>query len=59
MTIYYSKSSGGFYDNAIHTTLPEDVIEISPEQHAALLAGQSNGQVIMPGKDGKPVLTLP
>ncbi|WP_245636570.1 DUF4376 domain-containing protein [Eikenella longinqua] len=31
-------------------------MEISPEQHTALLAGQSVGQVIMPGKDGKPVL---
>ena len=56
MTLYYSQSSGGFYDSDIHTRLPEDAIAISPEQHAALLAGQSAGQVIMPGKDGKPVL---
>ena len=34
-------------------------MEISYEQHTALMAGQSNGQVIMPDKDGKPVLTLP
>ncbi|MFC2611844.1 MAG: hypothetical protein ACFNX9_00325 [Eikenella corrodens] len=54
--IFYSKSNQAFYDNTIHTTLPEDALEISPEQHAALLAGQSTGQVIMPGKDGKPVL---
>ena len=56
MTLYYSQSSGGFYDSDIHTRLPEDAVAISPEQHAALLAGQSAGQVIMPGKDGKPVL---
>ena len=56
MTLYYSQSSGGFYDSDIHTRLPEDAVAISPEQHAALLAGQSGGQVIMPGKDGKPVL---
>ena len=53
---YYSKSTGGFYDSTIHTTWPEDAVWITDEQHTALLAGQSNGQVIMPGKDGKPVL---
>lgn len=53
---YYSKSTGGFYDSTIHTTWPEDAVWITDEQHAELLAGQSNGQVIMPGKDGKPVL---
>ena len=56
MTLYYSQSSGGFYDSDIHDTLPNDTVEISPEQHTALLAGQSQGQVIMPGKDGQPVL---
>ena len=56
MTIYYSKANQAFYDSAIHNRLPEDAVAISPEQHAALLTGQSNGQVIMPGKDGKPVL---
>ena len=59
MTLYYSQSSGGFYDSTTHSRLPEDAVEISAEQHATLLAGQSTGQVIMPGKDGKPVLTLP
>ena len=54
---YYSKSTGGFYDSTIHTSIPEDAVWITDEQHAELLAGQSNGQVIMPGKDGKPVLT--
>ena len=56
MTIFYSKANQAFYDNQIHTTLPEDAVEISQEQHAVLLAGQSQGQVIMPDKDGKPVL---
>ena len=56
MTIYYSKSNQAFYDDTIHATLPNDAVEISPEQHAALLAGQTQGKTIMPGKDGKPVL---
>lgn len=53
---YYAKSTGGFYDSTIHTAWPEDAAWITDELHAALMAGQSNGQVIMPGKDGKPVL---
>ena len=53
---YYAKSTGGFYDSTIHTTWPEDAVWITDEQHAELLTGQSNGQVIMPDKDGKPVL---
>jgi len=59
MTIFYSKSTSGFYDNQIHNRLPEDALEISPEQHAAFLAGQSQGQVIMPDKNGRPVLADP
>lgn len=56
MTLYNSQSTGGFYDDQIHSRLPEDAVAISPEQHAALLSGQSNGQVIMPNKAGQPVL---
>ena len=56
---YYSKSTGGFYDSTIHSGWPDDVIEISATQHAALLAGQSAGQVIIPDKEGKPVLAEP
>ena len=56
MTIFYSNTTGGFYDNQIHNVLPGDAVEITAEYHATLLAGQSSGQVIMPGKDG-PVLT--
>lgn len=59
MTIYYSKSNQAFYDSTIHSRLPEDAVELSPEQHAALLSGQSAGQVIMPDKEGKPVLAEP
>ena len=56
---YYSESTGGFYDTTIHTTWPEDVVEITAEYHATLLAGQAQGKTIMPGKDGKPLLTAP
>jgi len=39
MTIYYSKTNKGFYDSAIHKTLPNDAVEISKELHSQLLSG--------------------
>lgn len=39
--------------------IPADAVEISPETHAALLAGQSAGQRIVPGADGHPILIDP
>lgn len=36
--------------------LPPDAVEITNEQHAALLAGQSAGQRIVPDENGCPVL---
>lgn len=58
--MYASKSTGGFYDLAIHgKKMPDDVVEISAEYHAELLAGQSAGQVIGWRDDGFPVLQDP
>lgn len=56
MAIYYSQSTGGFYDDAIHKTLPEDAVEISAEIRQSLLDGQSQGKRITAGDDGYPVL---
>lgn len=39
--------------------LPPDAVVISAEDHAALLAGQSDGKIIVPGEDGYPVLQDP
>ncbi|UWF50528.1 phage tail assembly chaperone [Pseudomonas sp. N3-W] len=54
--MFASKSTRGFYDASIHTLMPDDVIEISAEHHAELLAGQAEGQVIDWGDDGCPML---
>ena len=59
MSIYYSASTGGFYDDIIHAQMPDDAVEITSEQHVALLEGQSEGKRIAVGKDGKPVLQDP
>lgn len=53
----YSKSTGGFYDAAIHgNNIPADAVEITAEEHAALLEGQSNGKRIVADAGGYPVL---
>ena len=61
MALFYSKSTGGFYDDTIHTAaqIPSDAVAITEAQHQALLAGQADGQLITAGSDGKPVLTDP
>lgn len=56
----YSKSTGGFYDQAIHgDNIPADAVEITCEQHCALLEGQSQGKVIVCNEQGHPCLADP
>lgn len=58
--MFYSKTTGGFYDSAIHgDAIPVDAVEITVEEHAALLEGQSQGQMIVADEDGRPVLLAP
>jgi hypothetical protein len=59
MTLYYSPSKAGFYDDEIHTTIPSDSVQITQGEHAALLTSQSEGRVICVGTDGKPTTKLP
>ena len=56
----YSPSTGGFYDQEIHgDNIPADAVEITVEEHAALLEGQSQGQIISADEDGNPILIDP
>jgi hypothetical protein len=57
--MFTSKSAGSFYDESIHTEMPSDVVELTADEHAALLQGQSEGKVIAWGDDGYPVLVDP
>lgn len=63
MAIYASKSNKGFYDDSIHSALPDDALEISQEYHAELLAAQSAGKVIswdgdLPTAEDPPALSF-
>ena len=55
--MFYSKTTGGFYDTAIHgENIPADAVEITAEQHTALIEGQSQGKRIVSDEAGHPVL---
>lgn len=59
MTIFYSASTGGFYDDEINSAIPSDSLVITSEEHRDLLQGQSDGRIICTGADGKPTTKLP
>lgn len=55
--MFYSKSTKGFYLEEFHgTEIPEDAVEITLEEHAALIKGQSDGKIIVADIDGRPML---
>ena len=51
--IYFSKNTGGFYDADIHAAvdIPNDALEISTEQHQAMLEHLNSGGRIELGGD--------
>ena len=58
--MFYSSQTGGFYTREIHgDAIPDDAVEITAEQHPALLEGQSSGKRIVAGVDGRPTLADP
>ena len=58
--MYYAKSTGGFYVKEIHgKIIPNDAVEITDEEHQALLDGQSQGKAIVADADGRPMLQDP
>ena len=40
---YFSPATFGFYDGRIHSSMPEDVIELSDDEYIAILKGQADG----------------
>lgn len=55
--MFYSKSTNGFYSREIHgDNIPADAVEITAEEHSALLEGQSQGKLIQADENGYPIL---
>ena len=65
MTIYFSASTVGFYDDAMKSdyeaagSWPDDVTQISDRWYQCLILGQSEGKVISVNEYGQPVLSEP
>ncbi|WP_191058397.1 phage tail assembly chaperone [Geminicoccus harenae] len=59
MQFFYSPEAAGFFCPDIHASIPEDAVEISADEHAALLAGQSQGKRIVADGGGRPTLVDP
>jgi len=55
--IFYSASTGGFYDSDLHSVIPDDRVQITKDERAALISGESEGKVIVAGENGGPSLT--
>ncbi len=54
MTLYYSATTGGFYDSDVYTTLPDDAVEITPQTHKALRTANAQGASIAADEQGYP-----
>ena len=55
--MFYAQSTGGFYTSAINgDNIPVEAVEITTEEHSALLSGQSAGLRIVADISGRPIL---
>ncbi len=60
IAMYYSKTARGFYHPEIHgENMPVDAVQISDTEYAALLDGQTSGQIMGADENGYPVLSAP
>ena len=59
MSLFYSASSRGFYDDAIHSSMPADAVPITSQVRQALLEAQSAGKQIEPDGNGFPIAVDP
>lgn len=58
--MFYAKSTGGFYDPAIHgDNMPDDAVAITTERYAELLQGHVGGKRVVGDENGHPVLVDP
>lgn len=56
----FAKSTGGFYDPAIHgSNIPSDAIEITNAHYAAMMDAQAHGKSIQADSNGKPFAVDP
>lgn len=58
--MYYSAKLNGFFLTEVHGEyMPDDSVEITKAEHAALLELQSQGKVITANEEGRPIAVDP
>jgi|GEM_PF-994319 hypothetical protein len=58
--IFFSKATNGFYDSVFNKgNIPPDAVEITKEEHAALITAQSQGKTIQADAQGRPYAAFP
>lgn len=57
--MFFSASTGGFYDPAINRDLPADAVQISRARHSELIAARAEGKVIAADRRGRPMIREP
>lgn len=57
--MFFSPSTGGFYDPAINRDIPADAVRISRERHGELIAARAEGKVIVADRKGRPIIREP
>jgi len=58
--MFYSESTGGFYDNEIHAgKIPDDAVSLSKDEYDGLMSGQCSGlEIYFDKESGKPALRV-
>ena len=58
--MFYAKSTSGFYSAEVHgKNIPSDAVEVTDAEYQELLAGQTQGKVIVANDAGNPCLLDP
>ena len=52
---YFSKTTNSFYDKDIHIIMPDDIVEITDDQHISILEAQTFGKKITSDDNGYPI----
>jgi len=56
MTTYYSQSTNSFYIVGIHTEAPDDVVEITEQEHRDILTELEKDKVLTSDSNGRPIV---
>jgi len=55
MTMFFSKTTNGFYDSDINFIIPEDAVEISNETYISVRDAQTSGKLVSSDDNGNPI----